>query len=107
MKRESLRVIDEGVAEPEDVDRLWMIFFQTKYAPFGIMDMVGLDVVKDIEWSYQRDSLDPTDKPSPTLIRMIEEGTLGEKSGQGFYRHPNPEYLEPDFLPGADKNKKA
>jgi 3-hydroxybutyryl-CoA dehydrogenase len=100
VKRESLRVVDEGVAEPEDVDRLWMLFFQTKYAPFGIMDMVGLDVVRDIEWSYQRETLDPTDRPSARLKQMIEAGTLGEKTGQGFYRHPNPEYRQTDFLRG-------
>lgn len=101
VKRESLRVVDDGIASPEDVDRLWMIFFQTAYAPFGIMDMVGLDVVKDIEWSYQRETLDPTDKPSETLIRMIAVGELGEKSGRGFYSHPNPAYLNDDFLLGG------
>jgi 3-hydroxybutyryl-CoA dehydrogenase len=98
VKRESLRVVDEGHADPEDVDRLWMLFFQTEYAPFGIMDMVGLDVVADIESSYQAVTLDPTDKPSPTLYRMISEGKLGEKSGEGFYKHPNPAYAQPDFL---------
>lgn len=101
VKRESLRVVDEGVASPQDVDRLWMIFFQTKYAPFGIMDMVGLDVVRDIEWSYQKETRDPTDVPSETLKRMIAAGELGEKSGSGFYTHPNPEYLEADFLLGG------
>ena len=100
VKRESLRVVDEGVADPEDIDRLWMIFFQTGYAPFGVMDMVGLDVVQDIEWSYQRETLDPTDKPSPRLAEMIEHGTLGEKSGQGFYSHPKSAYSQPDFIPG-------
>lgn len=105
VKRESLRVIDEGVADPEDVDRLWMNFFQTNYAPFGIMDMVGLDVVRDIEWSYQRETLDPTDVPSKTLLRMIEEGKLGEKTGQGFYTHPNPAYLRPGFLLGDDDER--
>jgi 3-hydroxybutyryl-CoA dehydrogenase len=98
VKRESLRVIDEGVAEPEDVDRLWMIMFQSPHPPFGMMDMVGLDVVRDIEWSYQRETQDPTDLPSPTLARMIAEGRLGEKSGEGFYRHPNPAYRQADFL---------
>ena len=100
VKRESLRVVDEGVASAEDVDRLWMLFFQTGYAPFGIMDMVGLDVVRDIEWSYQRETVDPTDKPSGTLLRMIEAGKLGEKSGQGFYSHPNPAYSQASFLLG-------
>jgi len=87
VKRESLRVVDEDVADPEDIDRLWKLFFQAELAPFGTMDMVGLDVVRDIEWSYQQESRDPTDTPSPTLLRLIEEGNLGEKSGQGFYRH--------------------
>lgn len=102
VKRESLRVVDEGVASPEDVDRLWMMFFQTQYAPFGIMDMVGLDVVSDIETSYQLVTRDPTDTPSPTLARMIAAGELGEKSGKGFYEHPNPAYLDPDFLTRKD-----
>ncbi len=104
VKRESLRVVDEGVADPEDVDRLWMLFFQTKYAPFGIMDMVGLDVVADIEASYHAVSPDPTDRPSPTLHRLIDEGKLGEKSGTGFYSHPNPEYGRPGFLLGDDED---
>jgi 3-hydroxybutyryl-CoA dehydrogenase len=78
-----------------------MLFFQTEYAPFGIMDMVGLDVVEDIEASYQAVTLDPTDTPSPTLRRMVEAGTLGEKTGQGFYAHPNPAYRQPGFLSDA------
>jgi 3-hydroxybutyryl-CoA dehydrogenase len=105
VKRESLRVMDEGVATPEDIDRLWMIFFQTGYAPFGVMDMVGLDVVRDIEWSYQRESLDPTDRPSPGLAKLIDEGKLGEKSGQGFYSHPNPAYSQPGFIPQRKKEE--
>jgi len=104
VKRESLRVVDEGVATPEDIDRMWMIFFQTQQAPFGIMDMVGLDVARDIEWSYQRETFDPTDVPSPTLLRLIEEGKLGEKTGEGFYTHPNPAYKDPDFLRGGSND---
>jgi 3-hydroxybutyryl-CoA dehydrogenase len=100
VKRESLRVVDEGVASPEDVDRLWMMFFQTEYAPFGIMDMVGLDVVSDIETSYQLVTLDPTDTPSPTLAGKVAAGELGEKSGKGFYEYPNPKYRSPGFLSG-------
>jgi 3-hydroxybutyryl-CoA dehydrogenase len=79
-----------------------MMFFQTEYAPFGIMDMVGLDVVSDIETSYQLVSQDPTDTPSPTLARMIASGDLGEKTGKGFYEHPNPRYREPGFLTGEE-----
>lgn len=98
VKRESLRVVDEGVADPEDVDRLWMLFFETPHAPFGLMDMVGLDVVADIEASYQAVTRDPTDTPSPTLHRLIADGKLGEKRGEGFYRHPHPAHQQPGFL---------
>jgi len=98
VKREALRVVDEGHADPADVDRLWMLFFGTPYGPFGIMDMVGLDVVADIETSYQRVATDPADRPSAVLHEKVGAGALGEKSGQGFYRHPDPEYLEPGWL---------
>ena len=101
VKRESLRVVDEGHATPEDVDRLWMGFFGTKAGPFGVMDMVGLDVVSDIEASYVAVTQDPTDRVSPTLGIKIAAGTLGEKTGRGFYEHPNPAYREPGFLRGA------
>jgi 3-hydroxybutyryl-CoA dehydrogenase len=102
VKREALRVVDEGHAEPADVDRLWMLFFGTPFGPFGIMDMVGLDVVSDIETSYQVVATDPEDKPSAILHGKVAAGELGEKSGRGFYRHPDPEYLADGWLQGAD-----
>mgnify|MGYP000904869797 CR=1 FL=1 len=101
VKREALRVVDEGHADPADVDRLWMIFFGTPYGPFGIMDMVGLDVVADIETSYQNVATDPMDQPSRVLHGKVAGGDLGEKSGQGFYRHPDPEYAAADWLRGG------
>ena len=100
VKRAALEVVDEGHADPEDVDRLWMIFFGTPTGPFGIMDMVGLDVVADIETSYQRVTKDPTDQPSAILHGKVAAGELGEKSGRGFYTHPNPEYVQLGFLGG-------
>lgn len=105
VKRESLRVVDEGHADPADVDRLWMLFFGTPYGPFGIMDMVGLDVVADIETSYQKVATDPADQPSAILHDKLSERDLGEKSGRGFYAHPDPEYLRPDWLTGDDADE--
>lgn len=102
VKRESLRVVDEGHADPADVDRLWMLFFGTPFGPFGVMDMVGLDVVADIETSYQNVTSDPTDRPSTILQGKVASGELGEKSGQGFYAHPDPEYLRPGWMKGTE-----
>ena len=100
VKRESLRVVDEGHADPADIDRLWMLFFGTPYGPFGIMDMVGLDVVADIETSYQKVATDPSDQPSAVLHEKLAVGDLGEKSGRGFYSHPDPEYTRAGWLTG-------
>ncbi len=102
VKRESFRVVDEGHADPADVDRLWMLFFGTPYGPFGIMDMVGLDVVADIETSYQKVATDPSDQPSAVLHQKLAQGDLGEKSGRGFYAHPDPEYTRAGWLTGEE-----
>jgi 3-hydroxybutyryl-CoA dehydrogenase len=105
IKRESLRVVDEGHASPEDVDRLFMLFFGAKRAPFSTMDFVGLDVVADIEATYHAVATDPNDRPIPTLIAKVDAGELGEKTGKGFYTHPNPGYADPDFLKGKKKEQ--
>jgi 3-hydroxybutyryl-CoA dehydrogenase len=100
IKRECLRVVDEGHASHEDVDRLFMLFFGLETGPFGDMDQIGLDVISDIENSYIAVSSDPTDRGSPTLRRLVEAGHLGTKTGSGFYDYPNPAYQQPAWLRG-------
>jgi len=100
IKKESLTVADEGVASFEDVDRAWMSLYDTDMGPFGLMDRVGLDVVRDIEMVYYRESGDPRDKPPGILLDRISRGELGVKTGKGFYTYPNPEYLVPGWLYG-------
>jgi len=85
-------------ANPQDIDRAWMVFAGMKQGPFGIMDLVGLDVVYDIEMSYYNESKDPKDIPPKALKDKIEKKELGVKTGKGFYTYPNPEYAKPDFL---------
>jgi 3-hydroxybutyryl-CoA dehydrogenase len=105
VKRESLRVVDEGHADPAEVERLWMLFFGPPYGPFGIMDMVGLDVVADIERSYQRVATDPADRPSTILHEKLKEWDLGEKRGRGFYTHPDPEYTRAGWLTSEEEHE--
>ena len=100
VKRECLRVVDEGVASHEDVDRAWMSLYGTSAGPFGLMDRVGLDVVRDIEMVYYGESGDPRDKPPRVLLEKIERGELGVKAGRGFYTYPSPSYMEPGWLHG-------
>ena len=98
VKRECLHLVDDGVASFEDVDRAWMSIYGTEVGPFGLMDRVGLDVVRDIENVYYGESGDFRDSPPRILLQMIEKGDLGVKTGRGFYSYPSPEYLEKDFL---------
>ncbi len=100
VKRECLRVVDEGVASVEDVDRAWMSLYGTPAGPFGLMDRVGLDVVRDIEMVYYGESGDPRDMPPRVLLEKIERGELGVKTGKGFYTYPDPSYMEPGWLHG-------
>ena len=98
IKREGLWMWGNGYVDFRDVDRAWMTFTKMKVGPFGIMDSVGLDVVRDIETVYYNESKDPRDKPPQALLDKIERGELGVKSGRGFYGYPNPEFAQPDFL---------
>lgn len=100
IKKECLTVADTGVADFMDVDRAWMSLYQTDTGPFGLMDRVGLDVVRDIEMVYYRESGDPKDKPPKILLDKIKRGELGVKTGKGFYKYPNPEYSKPEWLKG-------
>ena len=100
IKRECLHLVDQGVSSFQDVDRAWITLYETPYGPFGMMDGVGLDVVRDIEMVYYEESGAERDAPPRLLLEMIERGELGVKTGKGFYTYPDPAYLEPGFLKG-------
>jgi 3-hydroxybutyryl-CoA dehydrogenase len=100
IKKETLHLVDDGVGSFEDVDRAWMIMFGGSMGPFGLMDMVGLDVVRDIEMVYYDESGDEFDYPPRLLLDRTERGELGVKAGKGFYIYPNPAYEDPRWLKG-------
>ncbi len=102
VKKEVLRLLDGGYSTPEAIDRGWMLDWHTSIGPCGLMDLIGLDVVRDIEMIYYRATGDPSDEPPQLLHDMIAAGKLGAKSGQGFYAHPNPAYERPGWLTEDD-----
>jgi 3-hydroxybutyryl-CoA dehydrogenase len=85
IKRESLAVVAEGVATPADVDAIFQRVFGTPHGPFRMMDMVGLDVVLDIEEHYAAERLGIPEAPRRLLREYIAQGRLGRKSGRGFF----------------------
>lgn len=74
VKKETLYMWANGFVDHRDVDRAWMIFNQTPWGPFALMDVVGLDVIYDIEMFYYNDSGDPRDHPPQALKDMVDAG---------------------------------
>lgn len=92
-------VIDDGLTV-EQVDRAWMTRQAAPMGPFGMMDLFGLNVIHD---SWQQPKPDPhRQRLQPEVLALlqpyIDEGRLGMKAGEGFYRYPEPAYQAPDFL---------
>jgi 3-hydroxybutyryl-CoA dehydrogenase len=98
VKKEVLYLIDRGYASPEDLDRAWILEFGSPWGPFGLMDIIGLDTVRDIESQYYLESGDESDRPPRMLDEMIARGELGVKAGRGFYSYPDPAYRDPTWL---------
>ena len=84
IKRECLMVVEEGVASPENVDRMWEIFTKPGVPPFRLMDEVGLDVVLNIEDHYAQ-CVRASPRAARALRKYINEGRLGMKNRSGFY----------------------
>jgi 3-hydroxybutyryl-CoA dehydrogenase len=90
IKRESLAVVAEGVARPDDVDGMFKVNFGVQAGPFQMMDLVGLDVALDIENHYCEEFRYLPKKSRDLLQSYVDAGKLGVKTGEGFYTYPNP-----------------
>jgi 3-hydroxybutyryl-CoA dehydrogenase len=88
IKRESLAVVAEGVARPEDIDGMFKVNRRVLDAPFQLMDLVGLDVVLDIENHYAEEFPHLPKNVRDLLQGYVDAGKLGVKTGEGFYTYP-------------------
>ncbi len=98
----AFKLMNEGVASVEDIDRAFMIVMRTASGPFGSLDFVGLDTVWHIMQSKARATQDPKVQAAADEFkkRYIDKGLLGVKAGKGFYTYPDPAYQRPGFLKG-------
>ncbi len=82
---EAIRMVEQGVASPEDIDRAMVFGYGHPMGPLRLTDLVGCDVRMAIA-EYLADALDAPHFTPPKLLRdMVADGRLGKKSGQGFY----------------------
>lgn len=82
---EAMRMVEEGVAEPEAIDKAMELGYRHPMGPLRLTDLVGLDVRLDIAEYLHRTLADDRFRPPEILRKMVEEGRLGRKTGQGFY----------------------
>jgi 3-hydroxybutyryl-CoA dehydrogenase len=84
---EAMFAVMEGVATAEAVDEVFKLGMAHPMGPLTLADFIGLDVCLDIMRVLQEGLGDPKYRPCPLLIRMVDAGWLGRKSGRGFYRY--------------------
>lgn len=84
---EAMYAVMEGVATPEAVDEVFKLGMAHPMGPLTLADFIGLDVCLDIMRVLQEGFGDPKYRPCPLLVRMVDAGWLGRKSGRGFYQY--------------------
>jgi 3-hydroxybutyryl-CoA dehydrogenase len=84
---EAIRMVEEGVASPEDIDRAMELGYGHPMGPLKLTDLVGLDVRLSIAEYLYKELGSPAFRPPQLLKKMVRAGKLGKKSGQGFYRY--------------------
>lgn len=81
---EAIRMLEEGVASAEDIDRAMELGYNHPMGPLRLTDLVGLDVRLGIA-EYLASTLGPRFEPPQLLREMVAQGKLGRKTGSGFY----------------------
>jgi 3-hydroxybutyryl-CoA dehydrogenase len=84
---EAMYTVMEGVATAEAVDEVFKLGMNHPMGPLTLADFIGLDVCLDIMRIMHNGLGDPKYRPCPLLVKMVDAGWLGRKSGQGFYKY--------------------
>jgi 3-hydroxybutyryl-CoA dehydrogenase len=82
---EAMRMVEQGVASARDIDIAMELGYNHPMGPLKLTDLVGLDVRLSIAEYLHRELGSETFRPPEVLRRMVSEGKLGKKTGQGFY----------------------
>ena len=87
MLNEAIFCVMEGVAEPEAIDTVMKLGMGHPMGPLRLADFIGLDTCLAIMQVLHRDMDDEKYRPCPLLIEMVNNGKLGNKTGEGFYKY--------------------
>ena len=84
---EAIRLVETGVATPEDVDIACKLGFGHAMGPLATADLTGIDVMRRASMSIYNETAEPSFYPPELITRMAVAGDLGRKSGRGFYTY--------------------
>lgn len=87
MINEAIFSVYEGVATPEHVDEVMKLGMAHPMGPLRLADFIGLDVCLDILQVLYDGFKDPKYRPCPLLVKMVDAGKLGDKTGEGFFEY--------------------
>ena len=87
MLNEAIFCVMEGVAEPEAIDTVMKLGMSHPMGPLRLADFIGLDTCLAIMQVLHKDMNDDKYRPCPLLIEMVDNGKLGNKTGEGFYKY--------------------
>ena len=87
MINEAIFALYEGVASKEDIDTVMKLGMNHPMGPLTLADFIGLDVCLDILHVLYDGFKDPKYRPCPLLVKMVQAGRLGRKTGEGFYKY--------------------
>lgn len=85
MINEAVFCLYEGVGKAEAIDQVMKLGMNHPMGPLALADLIGLDVCLDVLRVLQQGFGDPKYRPCPLLVKMVDAGRLGRKSGRGFY----------------------
>jgi 3-hydroxybutyryl-CoA dehydrogenase len=92
---EAAFLVDEGVADPEDIDRAITLGLNWPMGPLKLLDYVGVDTALNISEVLMEELEDSKYRPSPLIRQMVRAGMTGRKSGKGFYEWASPSSTKP------------
>jgi 3-hydroxybutyryl-CoA dehydrogenase len=100
---EALKLLSEGVATVQQIDRICRLQGGFRMGPFELMDLVGVDIGLEISRSFYEQSFgEPRWQPSPIAVKTVAAGRYGRKSGRGYYEYPEgAKHRPPDPEPPA------